>query len=34
VKGDATVVPATLDRLMQEGLDRHGAIDVIVGELQ
>jgi hypothetical protein len=27
--GDATVVPATLDRLMREGLDRHDAIHAI-----
>jgi hypothetical protein len=27
--GDATVVPATLARLMQEGLDRHDAIHAI-----
>jgi len=27
--GDVTVVPATLDRLMREGLDRHDAIHAI-----
>jgi len=27
--GDATVVPATLDRLMREGLDRHEAVHAI-----
>ena len=27
--GDATVVPATLDRLMREGLDRHDAIHAV-----
>src|SRR6516225_7297815 len=27
--GDATVVPATLDRLMREGLDRHDALHAI-----
>jgi len=27
--GDATVVPATLDRLMREGLDRHDAVHAI-----
>ena len=27
--GDATAVPATLDRLMREGLDRHDAIHAI-----
>jgi hypothetical protein len=27
--GDATVVPATLNRLMREGLDRHDAIHAV-----
>jgi hypothetical protein len=27
--GDATVVPATLDRLMREGLDRHDAVHAV-----
>jgi len=27
--GDMTVVPATLERLMQEGLDRHDAVHAI-----
>jgi len=27
--GDATAVPATLDRLMREGLDRHDAVHAI-----
>jgi hypothetical protein len=27
--GDATVVPATLNRLMREGLDRHDAVHAI-----
>jgi hypothetical protein len=27
--GDATVVPASLDRLMREGLDRHEAVRAI-----
>lgn len=27
--GDATPVPETLDRLMNEGLDRHGAVHAI-----
>jgi hypothetical protein len=31
--GDATVVPATLDRLMREGLDRHDAIHAIASVL-
>jgi hypothetical protein len=31
--GDATVVPATLDRLMREGLDRHEAIHAIASVL-
>ena len=31
--GDATVVPATLDRLMREDLDRHEAIHAIASVL-
>ena len=31
--GDVTVVPATLARLMREGLDRHDAIDAIASVL-
>jgi len=31
--GDASVVPATLDRLMREGLDRHEAIHAIASVL-
>ena len=31
--GDATVVPATLNRLMQEGLNRHDAIHAIASVL-
>jgi hypothetical protein len=31
--GDATVVPATLARLIREGLDRHDAIHAIGGVL-
>jgi hypothetical protein len=31
--GDVTVVPATLDRLMREGLDRHDAIHAIASVL-
>jgi hypothetical protein len=31
--GDATVVPATLNRLMREGLDRHDAIHAIASVL-
>jgi hypothetical protein len=31
--GDATVVPATLARLMREGLDRHDAIHAIASVL-
>ena len=31
--GEATSVPATLDRLMDEGLDRHEAIHAIAGIL-
>jgi hypothetical protein len=27
--GDATAAPATLDRLMREGLDRHDAVHAI-----
>ena len=31
--GDLTVVPATLDRLMREGLDRHDAIHAVASVL-
>ena len=31
--GDATVVPATLDRVMREGLNRHDAVHAIASVL-